>query len=60
VAQKVKNLLVNTGDIGYIPGSERSPGENNDNPLQHSCLGNPTDRGSRWATVYGVTKVGVP
>ena len=44
------------GDAGSIPGSGRSPGEGNDNPLQYSCLGNPMDRGAWWATVRGVTK----
>ena len=34
----------NAGDTGSIPGSERSPGEGNGNPLQYSCLGNPMDR----------------
>ena len=37
----VKNPPVNAGDVGSIPGSGRSPGEMNDNPLQYSCLGNP-------------------
>ena len=45
-----------TGDAGSIPGLGRSFGEGNDNPLQYSCLGNPMNRGSWWATVYGVTK----
>ena len=39
-----------------VPGSRRSPGEGNDNPLQYSCLENPMDRGAWRATVYGVTK----
>ena len=43
-------------DSGSIPGSGRSPGEGNDNPLQYACLGNPTDRGAWWATVYEVAK----
>ena len=43
-------------DAGSIPGSERSPGEGNGNPLQYSCLENPMDRGAWWATVHGVTK----
>ena len=34
----------NVGDLGLIPGSERSPGEENDNPLQYPCLENPMDR----------------
>ena len=42
------------GDTGLSPGSGRSPGEGNDNPLQYSCLGNPIDRGAWRATVYGV------
>ena len=40
----VKNPLANSGDSGFIPGSGRSPGGGNGNPLQHSCLGNPMDR----------------
>ena len=40
----VKKLPANAGDAGLIPGSRRSPGEGNDNPLQYSCLGNPVDR----------------
>ena len=52
----VKNLPANAGDAGLIPGSGRSPGVGNGNPLQYSCLGNPMDRGARWATVHGVTK----
>ena len=50
----VKNPPVNVGDMGLIPGSERSPGEGNGNPLQCSCLGNPMDRGSGWAKVHEV------
>ena len=46
----------NAGDLGSIPGSGRSPGEGNGNPLQYSCLENPVDRGAWWATVHGVTK----
>ena len=42
----VKNLLVNAGDAGLIPGLGRSPGEGNGNPLQYSCLENPMDRGA--------------
>ena len=42
----------NVGDPGSIPGSGRSPGEGNGNPLQYSCL----DRGAWWPTVHGVTK----
>ena len=50
----VKNLPANAGDAGMIPGSRRSPGEGNGNPLQHSCLGNPMDRGAWQAIVHGV------
>ena len=42
----VKNLPANAGDTGSIPGSGRSPGEGNDNPLQYYCLENPMDRGA--------------
>ena len=46
-----------TGDLGSIPGSGRSPGEANGNPVQYSCLENPVDRGAWQATVHGVTRV---
>ena len=46
----------NARDAGLIPGSERSPGEGNGNPLQYSSLENPMDRGAWWATVQGVTR----
>ena len=52
----VKNLPANAGDVGSIPGSGRSVGGGNDNPLQYSCLGNPMDRGAWRAIVHGVTK----
>ena len=41
-----KESACNAGDPGSIPGSGRSPGEGNGNPLQYSCLGNPMDRGA--------------
>ena len=44
----------NTGDVGLIPGSRRSPIEGNDNPLQYFFLGNPMDRGAQWTAVHGV------
>ena len=44
------------GDVGSIPGSERSPGGGNGNRLQYSCLENPMDRGAWRATIHGVTK----
>ena len=55
----VKNPPANAGnkrDVGLIPGSGRSPGEGNGNPLQYSCLENPMDRGAWWAIVHGATK----
>ena len=53
---EVKVSASNVGDLGSIPGSGRSLGEGNDNPLQYSCLENPMD-GEAWqATVHGVAK----
>ena len=51
-----KESACNAGDLGSIPGSGRSPGEGNDNPLQYPCLENSMDRGAWRATVRGVTK----
>ena len=51
-----KASACNAGDPGSIPGSGRSPGEGNGNPLQYSCLENPMDGGAWWATVHGVAK----
>ena len=51
----VKNPSANAGDAGSIPGSGRPPKEENGNPVQHSCLGNPMDRGAWWATIHGIT-----
>ena len=48
MAQTVKCLS------GSIPGSGRSPGEGNGNPLQYFCLDNSMDGGAWWATVYGI------
>ena len=54
----VKNPPANaedTGDNGFDPWVGKIPGEGNGNPLQHSCLGNPVDRGGAWwTTVHGV------
>ena len=61
MAKLVKNMPTTAGDIGdegSIPGSERSHGEANGNPLQDSCLENLMDRGACWAIVHGVTKSG--
>ena len=55
VAQMVKNLLAMQETQCSFPGSGRSPGEGNSNPLQY-CLENSMDRGAWWATVHGVTK----
>ena len=55
----VKNLSASvgdSGDVGSIPGSGRSPGEGIGNPLQYSCLRNLMDRGAWQATVHRVTK----
>ena len=51
-----KASAYNAGHPGLIPGSRRSSGEGNGNPLQYACLENPMDGGAWWATVYGVTK----
>ena len=53
---EVKASAGNAGVPGSIPGSGRSPGEGNGNPLQYSCLENPMDGGAWWATVHGVAK----
>ena len=56
----VKNLPASAGDIrsmGLIPGSGRSPGEGNGNPLQYSCLENSMDRGAWWATVREIAEL---
>ena len=55
----VKNFAANEGDArnsGFIPGSGRSPGEVNGNPLQYSCLENPMDREAWRVAVHGVTE----
>ena len=44
------------GDPALIPGLGRSPGGENGNPLQYSCLENPMDEEAWWATVHGVTE----
>ena len=52
----VKNSPAKSGDSDLIPGLGRSSGEGNGNPLQHSCLGNPIDRGDWQGTAHGVAK----
>ena len=55
----LKNLPATAGDTGNVasgPGSGKSPGIGNGNPLKYSCLENSMDRGTWWATVHGVTK----
>ena len=57
----VKNPPANARDAGdtvSIPGLGRFPGKGNGNPLQCSCLGNPTDTGAWWGTVHGVARLG--
>ena len=44
-------------DLGLIPGSRRSPGEDKGYSFQYSCLENPMERGTWWVTVQGVTRV---
>ena len=56
VAQMDKESTCNAGELGLIPGSGRSPGEGNCNPLEYSCLKNPVDRGTWWTTARGVEK----
>ena len=51
-----KASAYNVGDPGSIPGLGRSPGEENGNPLQYSCLENPIGRGTWQAIVHGVAK----
>ena len=57
LAQKVKNLLLNVGDIGSVPGSRRSPGEGNGNSFQHFCLGNPMNRGASGLQSMGLQEL---
>ena len=51
-----KESACNAGDLGLIPGLERSPGEGNDDPLQYSCLENSMDRVACRAAVHGVAE----
>ena len=57
----VKNMFANAGDlkdVGLVPGSGRSPGGGHGNPLQYSCLENPTERGAWQTTVIGLQTLG--
>ena len=59
IGSVIKNPPTKLGDVGLIPSLGKSPGEENGNPFQYSCLGNPMDRMDRgaWqATVHGVSK----
>ena len=58
MAQQVEFVCsaVNAGDVSSAPGSRRSLGEGNSNPLQYSCLENPIDRGAWWPTVQRVSE----
>ena len=58
VAQSVKNLPAAQETQVPIPGSQRSPGEGNGNPLHCPCLEHPMNRGVWWAAVHGVTESG--
>ena len=49
-----KESARNSGDLGSVPGSGRSPGEGHGNPLQSFCLRKPMDRGAWWTLVHGV------
>ena len=51
-----KDSASSTGDLGSIPGSGRSPGEGNGNPLQYSCLENSMDRRAWQDRVHGIAK----
>ena len=53
-----KESACKAGDAGSIPGSGRSPGERDGNPLQYSYLENAVDRGAWWAVAHGIAGVG--
>ena len=56
----VKNPPANAGDSGLIPGTGRSPGEGNGNPLQYSCLDNPWTEDLGWLLSMGLQRIGHP
>ena len=51
-----KESACNARDLGWIPGSDRFPGEGNGCPLQYSCLESLMNRGTQWVTVHGISK----
>ena len=51
-----EEAVCNAGDLGWINGSGRSPGGGNGNPVQYSCLENPSDRGVWWALSHKVAQ----
>ena len=53
-----KEFACNAGDLGSVPGLQRSPGEGNGHPLQYSCLEKSMERGAWQAIVHGVARVG--
>ena len=56
VVKKPPDNTRGAGDMGFIPGSRRSPGVGNGNLFQYSCLENSMGREAWWATVHGATK----
>ena len=58
MAQPGKESVCNAGDMGLIPGSGRSPGEGNGNPLQYSRLRNPMERSLVGCSPWGRKRVG--
>ena len=57
MVKKAHASAEDAGDSGSVPESGRSPGGQNGNPLQYSCLENPMDGGALWVTVHVVTKI---
>ena len=51
-----KESACDAGELGSVPGLEKSPGEENNHPHQYPCLENSTDRGAWWTTVHGVAE----
>ena len=59
VAQMVKTPFASAGELSWIPGSERSSGEGNGNPLQYSCLGNPMTEEPDGYSPWGCKELGM-